>query len=426
MSTDSATLRDTTGTPDERRKQISTLIGLLAGAHFSHHVLTALIAPLLPFIRNDFGLSYAQTGVVGSAFTIAYGISQLPSGWLADRVGARWLLLAGITGVAVAGALVGLAPGFGAVLAALLLMGIVGGGYHPASSSVIARSVPEARRGRAMGIHIIGGSSSYFMAPLIAASLVSLVGWRGSFLLLSLPVAVLGVGLFWLLSRALRTHNQTLNQAGERASSAHDSSEPEKRENSPRAKAQLAIFMVLVGLIGATIGSLIPFIPLYLADVRGVDERIAAGFISVLFATGLFAAPLGGWLSDRLGRVRVMIGVGLLIGPLIYLSTRAPFPFGFGAFLFVLGILMFTKMPTAEAHISSTVVDRHRTTVLGIYFFSGMEGSAILTPILGASIDARGFNRSFTTVGIAFAVVAMLCAVGLLATRSRVKGEPSA
>ena len=417
MSTESATLDQQIEERTDSRKQVSALIGLLAAAHFSHHVLTALIAPLLPFIRNEFNLSYAQTGVVGSAFTIAYGLSQLPAGWLADRVGARWLLLAGITGVAAAGALVGLAPGFAAVLAALLFMGVVGGGYHPASSSVIARAVPEERRGRAMGIHIIGGSSSYFLAPLIAAGLVSLVGWRGSFMLLSAPVAVLGFVLFWLLSRTLGSHDRDEHYSSATTGDGVTSDEDARR--SPRARAQLVLFMVLVGMIGATIGSLIPFIPLYLADARGVDERLAAAFISILFATGLFAAPLGGWLSDRLGRVRVMIAVGLLIGPLVILATIAPFPFGFAAFLVVLGVLMFTKMPTAEAHIASTVVKRHRTTVLGIYFFSGMEGSAILTPLLGASIDARGFDASFVLVGIVFAAAALICTAGLMLTRTR-------
>jgi MFS family permease len=366
---------------------------------------------------------------VGSAFTIAYGISQLPAGWLADRVGARYLLLASITGVAIIGAVVGLSPGFGALLAALLIMGILGGGYHPSSASVIARAVPEQRRGRAMGIHIVGGSSSYFVAPLIAAGLVSVAGWRGTFLTLSVPVAVLGVGLFWMMRRTFGAHDRNLHvgtppAAGGARSEAHThgarpaDAPSGSRTNSKRVRTQLIFFMIVVGLHGATIGSLIPFIPLYLADIRGVDERLAAGFISIIFATGFFAAPLGGWLSDTFGRVRVMIGVVLLSGPAIVLATVAPFPVGIGLVLALLGTLMFTKMPTAEAHIASAVVPRHRTTVLGIYYFSGAEVGAILTPILGASIDARGFDASFTAAGIIYAAVAVVCSVGMIATRA--------
>ena len=77
-------------------------------AHFGHHLLTALPIPLSPFIQDDFTLDYTQTGLVISAFTLAYGIGQLPAGWLADRIGTRIVVTIGICGVAVAGFLVGL------------------------------------------------------------------------------------------------------------------------------------------------------------------------------------------------------------------------------------------------------------------------------------------------------------------------------
>ncbi|MDP7525779.1 MAG: MFS transporter, partial [Dehalococcoidales bacterium] len=56
-------------------------------AHFSHHLIAALLQPLLPFIRDDFALDYTQAAWIVSAYTLAYGFSQLPGGWLADRIG---------------------------------------------------------------------------------------------------------------------------------------------------------------------------------------------------------------------------------------------------------------------------------------------------------------------------------------------------
>ena len=114
----------------------------LSAAHFSHHVLTALLIPLLPFIRSDFGLSYTQTGVVAAIFTIAYGFAQLPGGWLADRTGPGLLLLLSISGVAIAGGLVGATFGYASLLTLLFVMGLMGGGYHPAASLVISQAVP--------------------------------------------------------------------------------------------------------------------------------------------------------------------------------------------------------------------------------------------------------------------------------------------
>jgi len=61
-----------------------------------------LVIPLLPFIRDEFSLDYAQSGLVLSVFAISYGIGQLPAGWLADRIGPIALILIGTLGVAVA------------------------------------------------------------------------------------------------------------------------------------------------------------------------------------------------------------------------------------------------------------------------------------------------------------------------------------
>ncbi|MFW6223679.1 MAG: MFS transporter [Spirochaetota bacterium] len=420
---------------------ISRLIALLAGAHFAHHVLTALLVPLLPFIRDEFGLSYAQSGIVNSAFTLSYGLSQLPAGWMADRVGPRYMLLVGISGVAVAGAFIGLSPVFALLLAGLVLMGVAGGGYHPAASAVISKVVSPERRGRARGIHIIGGSSSHFLAPLIAAGLVALVGWRGSFLSLSVPVGVLGLAVFLMIERRIhhvdgyaRAHAGA--QTVEREKSAGAEATPGAEAGTPPgaggaagdagghrraggAAVHMTFFLILTGIISAAVSSTIPFIPLYLVDIRGVDDRLAAGFISVVFGAGLFAAPLGGWLSDVFGRVPVMIGVGILLSPLLALIPLTPFPVVMFVLLLAIGTLMFTRMPTAEAHIAAEVAERHRSTVLGIYFFSGMEGSALLTPLLGSAIDRWGFGAAFSGLGAALAAVVVACGTGLALSRRR-------
>ena len=91
-------------------------------AHLAHHLVTALPVPLLPFIRDEFALDYTRAGLVISAFGIVYGASQLPAGWLADRIGARLLISAGIIGVAVTGLLVGLSQTYLMLIIFLVLI----------------------------------------------------------------------------------------------------------------------------------------------------------------------------------------------------------------------------------------------------------------------------------------------------------------
>ncbi|HEY41925.1 MAG TPA: MFS transporter [Dehalococcoidia bacterium] len=161
----------------------------------------SLLTPLLPFIRSDLMLNKTQVGALGSAYNLPYGLGQLPGGWLADRIGPRRLILVGISGVAAAGLLVGIAPTYIVMAVFLVLLGLVGGGYHPAASPLVSASVAEQNRGRALGLHQIGGTASFFLTPLIAAGIASALGWRGSFIAVAIPTFFFGIALYFILGR---------------------------------------------------------------------------------------------------------------------------------------------------------------------------------------------------------------------------------
>jgi len=125
----------------------------------------------------------------------------LPAGFLADRVGPRILITVGILGVAIAGVLVGLSQTFVMLLVCLVIMGLLAGGYHPAATPLISKSIPEKQRGRALGFHLIGGNASFFLGPIIAGATASVWGWRGSFIGLAIPTMVFGIIFYLLLGR---------------------------------------------------------------------------------------------------------------------------------------------------------------------------------------------------------------------------------
>jgi len=65
-------------------------------AHFSHHVCTGVLIPLLPLLRESFGLNYFQSGILVSCFSISYGIGQVPLAILADRFSRRLIIILGL------------------------------------------------------------------------------------------------------------------------------------------------------------------------------------------------------------------------------------------------------------------------------------------------------------------------------------------
>jgi MFS family permease len=378
------------------------LLPVFVLAHFSHHLLIALLVPLMPLIRDEFALDYTQSGLLFSVFTMSYGISQLPAGWLADRVGARILITIGICGVALAGLLVGLSQTYAMMLGFLALMGVLGGGYHPASSPLISASVELKNRGRSLGIHLIGGSSSFFLAPLIAAAFAVALGWRAPFIILAVLTFAFGI-IFYVLLGRLAEKRKDNNGPG----NSPDNPTIQQRHN------RLVPFIILATFMGAVLFSTVSFIPLFLVDNFGVAEGAAAAFIAIIYFAGLLASPLGGYLSDRFGRVSVLLAASFIAGPVIYMLNIVPLGLGIGVILFIVGAILYIPQPATEAYIIGQVSHRRRSSVLGIYFSGALMGAGAITPLLGYFIDHVGFSTSFTIVAVALVVISLICSIWL-------------
>ena len=385
----------------------SGLVPLFVLAHFGHHLLTALPVPLLPFIRDDFALDYTQSGLVISAFSLSYGIGQLPAGWLADRIGPRILITVGICGVAVAGFLVGLSPNYVVLLVFLVLMGVAGGGYHPSASPLISAAVRPENRGQALGFHLIGGSGSFFLAPLIGAAIAAAWGWRGSFIGLAAPTVAFGIIFYVLLGR--RAETSTAQPVVGHL--------PGETLAAPGRWRRLVALIAVNTFAQAVTFAVIAFIPLFLVDHFSVGEETAAAFLAIVYSAGLWAGPLGGYLSDRLGRVPVTLVTCLIAGPVIYLLNLVPYGLGIGALLLIIGMVMYIRMPASEAYVIGQTPERYRSTILGIYYFSSMEAGGLLTPVMGSLIDQLGFYTSFSIASVAVVAVTLACSVFLWGSR---------
>ncbi len=358
-------------------------------------------------IRTDLDLSYTQVGVVLSAFAITSGISQLPAGWLADRFGPRVIVAMGVSGVAIAGLLIGLSPSYMSLIVFVVLAAILGGGYHPASVSAISVSIPPEQRGRALGLHAVGGGSSFWVVPLLAAPIAAAWGWRGAYITLSIPAIILGIVLYILIGRQAQG---PAGKSGEIAATVP--TEPFRIR-----WRQLAPFLVMSVTIGTIVQSVSAYLSLYAVDHFGVTEATAAVLVAISPAVGFFAAPLGGYLSDRIGGVPVLVAVGFVAFPLIYLLGVVPNIPALAAVMVVMGFVMYIRMPTSEAYIVGHTPERRRSTILGLYFSATLEFAGLLAPVIGNLIDRLGFYRSFTIASITLAVVTIVCSLFLWRVR---------
>jgi MFS family permease len=365
-------------------------------AHFAHHLITALAVPLTTYIQPEFNLTYTQVGLLITAMSLPYGLSQLPAGWLADKVGRRMLIFLGISGVALTGILIGMSTSYVMLFILMVVMGIIGGGYHPSAPPLILATVKPENRARTMGFHMVGGIASNFLSPVIGAFIAAAWGWRVSYIGIGIPALIFGVLFYFYLGR----------QGGIRdAEAAIKRSQPD----TGAAKSSLGRIIPLIFLstyCQAILLSIISFIPLYMVNNYGVDKKTGANLVALIYSAGLVASPIGGWVADKFGRLKIALLICLVTGPLVYLLNIAPYGALTVVLLLAIGVTIYVRAPATEAYVVSQTDAKHRSTVLGVYYLGHQEGSALITPLLGYLVDKFGFGTTFTGAAIAMTAVA--------------------
>ena len=377
-------------TPAPTQTRSPALVGAFMFGHFTHHVTNTLLSPLLPLIRDSLGLTYTQSGFLVSAFSVTGGLSQAPIGALADRIGSRAVVTAGLMLSAVFCFLIGLAGGYVPLLLALVGLGAVAGSYHAPANTLLSQIFPRERLGGVLGMHTVGGNLSFFATPLLAGSLAALtLTWRTPYLAFAVAPFLAGLALIFVL--------------------------PRSPERTGAGASPAAIFRELRGvfrLIGPVVGlavvyqmtyaAALAFLALYLVDARGFDVTAAAFFVSIPYIGGLLGSPLGGALSDRLGRKPVIIATLVLMGPLFLLLTLLPTELLVPA-LALLGLVSSARMPVIEGLILDGAPPERKATTLGAYYFIGQEFGGLAAPALGALATIAGIGQAFVGIGVGLA-----------------------
>jgi MFS family permease len=373
------------------------MLATITAAHFAHHTSNSLLNPLLPLIRDTFALSYAQSGFAVSAYSLSLGLSNGPIGLLADRIGPRKVMVFGLLFTGVVSVALAQAGDYVQLLILLLSLGIISGTYHAPAAALITRLFSSRVRGAAMGFHITGGHLSFFAAPLLAAYLATTTGtWRTPYLLFAVVPVVLAVVL-WLITpsdRIVRTSGDFLAPFREIRTVF--------RTIGPLVSLSIAF---QVG-----IASMTAFLALYLVDARGIAPAIAAVAFGYTQLVGMFGAPFGGWLSDRLGRrTPILIALGI-IGPATYLISITPndlllIP------LTIFGLAFSMRGTATEVLVMDTAPAGRRGAVLGAYYLAAQPIGGIATPIFGLVAGAVGISAAFSGIGLLLAVMSVAAVI---------------
>jgi MFS family permease len=365
---------------------------LLALATFAFIAATNILTPLLPAVRDDFGVSITTAGLIVGAYGMARLAIDLPAGFLADRFGHRRLAAIAI-GLLVASSLLGWTAGD----VGTLILARIGGGAAVAmlgmvTLAALAATASASTRGRVMSLFHIAHNTGIALYPLLGGLVGTAAGWRPTFLITAVLALVAGAVLLPILGRIDFKRS-------ERAGGGEES-----RVLHGRART-IAFAATNLGVVANMVhrhGVRNTILPLYAATALGLGGVSIATAVALMSATGLLVATPGGMLGDRIGRRRV-ISAGLLalaVGDLAFLLTG-----DLATFLIVAAVIglgdFFTSSQTA---LLSEIVPAHeRTRALSTYRFSSDLGSMLGPILLAAVMDAVSAQAAIVVAAVILA-----------------------
>src|SRR6202521_6097499 len=160
-------------------EQLRTLAAI-STAHWVSHFHLFVLPMLFPFLKEQLGVGYIELGFALTVSGVVSGLTQAPIGYLADHIGARKVLLIGLSVGGLALIMLGLHLSYPWLIASAALLGLANSVYHPADYAILSAHMDEARMGRAFSIHTFAGFLGGAMAPPIVATLVATIGVHGA------------------------------------------------------------------------------------------------------------------------------------------------------------------------------------------------------------------------------------------------------
>jgi MFS family permease len=258
-------------------------------------------------IREELEISRTKMGFVFGAFTVAYGLFEIPAGHRGDRHGSRRVLTGIVVWWSIFTMLTGAATGFVMLLIVRFLFGAGEAGAFPNAARVVARWFPPGARGPAQGTVITSALLGGALSPVIAQVLINGLGWRGAFFVLGIP-GILWALVFYFWFRDDPAEHPGVNEQELRHLRAQTTSPPSASAHPviPWGEVLTCPNIWLLGGVvtcsASTTYFLFSWYPSYLIGARNVSDDLAGWLTSLVLTSGAVGSLVGGWLSDWLVR----------------------------------------------------------------------------------------------------------------------------
>jgi len=342
-------------------------MAVACGAHVLHDGFTDLLYVLLPLWQAEFGLGYAEIGLLRALYVGAMAGFQMPAGALAERFGGPLVLGLGTALAGIGYLLAGASLGFAVLAAALIIGGLGSSVQHPIAAHLVSEAFSGQRSRTALARYNFSGDLGKMALPAMTAWLLTLMPWRAAIATIGVGGLVAAVAILavrGLPGRAVRTREAV--------------SQPGIGGWAPVGRG-FSLLLAIAMIDSATRMGFLTFLP-FLLKSKGADLPMIGIALSLIFAGGAAGKLVCGWLGARLGVVRAtFITEGLTAAGILALL---PLPLVVGLVILpVIGMALNGTSSVLYGTVPELVTPARRQRAFSI-FYTGGVGAGALAPVL--------------------------------------------
>jgi MFS family permease len=369
-------------------------VWLCSAGHALEHWYLATFYILLPVIGKELGLSYTQIGLIMTVQNAAGAIANVPGGIIVDTVGRKGYLMAfSMFWVGIPYALMSLTHSYWMILLCVSCVCMGNNIWHPAAISLLAHRYPE-RKGLVLSFHGMGGNVGEALAPLAIGVMLGWYSWRTVVAVNVIPGLVMSALILTMLG-ALTTSTASGSSINAGSDRAHGMREYWRGVAGLLRNRGLMLMSIGGAFRTMTQAGLLTFLPVFLAYELHYSPLGVGVCLTVVQLAGFVGAPIGGHLSDKIGRKRVLMSSMLLSAVLIIGIALAGRTIFFVGFVTLIGFFLYATRSVLQAWAIESTPKHLAGAGVGLQFGITSIGSSVSPAIFGMIADAFDIYTAF-------------------------------
>lgn len=402
-------------------RQDAQVIGLVGVAHGVSHFFHLLLAPLFPWLKDAFALSYAELGLLMTVFFVVSASGQAVAGFVVDRVGARAVLFSGVGLLGLSALLLSQAQNYPMLLAGAMLAGLGNSVFHPADFTLLNKRVSAPRLGHAFSAHGLSGNLGWAAAPVFMTAMAGLFDWRTAlFMAAMIPFTVLA--LLFAYRDLLRT-DELASTVGSAQKTVASGGSLLGFMKLPAVWMCFAFFFITA----MAFGGIQSFSASSLRELYGMSLTSATAAYTAYMLASAAGMVWGGFLATKATRHDRTIALAFTVSGVLALliATAVVPPLMAVVLMGAIGFGAGVAGPSRDLLIRAAAPKNATGRVYGVVY-SGLDIGLAVGPLLfGALMDADHPAWVFIGIGL-FQCMAILTAVGVGSRTARTKAAGQA